>query len=236
MKANIMILTADNDIKTFLMTELAKNGFPVNTKLNSVFHLPNFLDPTKVNVLILDADTITAPPEGIKTLTERHSNLFVILLGIKNAAPFLLGGVKGALSKPEPRNDFSHRVFLRNILDRVELFVRNASTSNIIDTSQAAGINDTVIAIASSTGGTEALSKILPQLPHYTPPLLIVQHMPSVFTHQFAERLNKSTRYTVKEAATREYVLPNQALIAPGDLHMKAVKQGLKLTVECFRG
>lgn len=80
------------------------------------------------------------------------------------------------------------------------------------------------IAIGASTGGTEAIQHLLMALPHKTPPILIVQHMPPVFTKLYAERVNVSCKIYVKEASNREKVMPNTAYIAPGDRHMELKK------------
>jgi len=78
-----------------------------------------------------------------------------------------------------------------------------------------------IIAIGASTGGTEAIRTILEKLPPNTPPIVIVQHMPPVFTKSFAERLNTLSRLYVKEAETGDEIKTGTALIAPGDKHLK---------------
>ncbi len=81
---------------------------------------------------------------------------------------------------------------------------------------------DKVVAIGISTGGPNALSYLLPQIPKDFPAsLLIVQHMPAGFTEMFAMRLNSSCEIEVKEAKDGDIVLPGRALIAPGDKHLK---------------
>lgn len=93
-----------------------------------------------------------------------------------------------------------------------------------------------VIAIGSSTGGTEAIVEILKRLPAETPPILIVQHMPAVFTKMYANRLNDICKMTVWEAKDGDKLKPGLALIAPGDYQMRVVKNYEGLYVECFRG
>ena len=66
-----------------------------------------------------------------------------------------------------------------------------------------------LIAIGSSTGGTEALSKVLPKLQPPLPPVLIVQHIPEGFSKLFAERMNKECSLTIKEAANGDVVRSN---------------------------
>jgi len=79
---------------------------------------------------------------------------------------------------------------------------------------------DKIIAIGASTGGTEAITEIITALSESTPGIVIVQHMPPVFTRSFAERLNSISRLNVKEAQTGDQVLRGSVLIAPGDKHM----------------
>jgi len=230
-----MILTTDIRLKTLLGAELTKGGFLVNMKLNSIFHVAGFTNPEKTNILILDADT-TAATQGAIDVLANTKNVSVILLGIKSSAPYQIAGIKGAISKPENDSPFSNKIFLRNILDRIELFVRKTTTRGIVNISTAASIDERIIAITASTGGTDALHTVLTALPANVPPILIVQHMPSMFTHQFAMRLNSASKFTIKEAAMNDMAKKNQALIAPGDYHMKAVKRDKKLLVECFMG
>jgi len=77
-----------------------------------------------------------------------------------------------------------------------------------------------VIAVGASTGGTEALRVFLAALPIDCPPVVIVQHMPEVFTRAFAERLNQECRIDVQEAQDGDRLRTGQALIAPGNRHM----------------
>lgn len=93
-----------------------------------------------------------------------------------------------------------------------------------------------IIAIGASTGGTEAIYSILKALPETTPGIVIVQHIPPVFSAMFAERLNNSTSLKVREAQTGDCAGEGYVLIAPGDRHMRVKKTGGKYMVECFVG
>ncbi|MGY1754038.1 protein-glutamate methylesterase/protein-glutamine glutaminase [Blastococcus sp. SYSU D01042] len=78
-----------------------------------------------------------------------------------------------------------------------------------------------VLVIGSSTGGPEALAKLLPQLPASLPvPILVVQHMPPVFTRQFAQRLDRLSALRVVEATDGVPLLPGTVHLAPGDHHL----------------
>jgi two-component system chemotaxis response regulator CheB len=93
-----------------------------------------------------------------------------------------------------------------------------------------------VVAIGASTGGTEALQYVLERMPPDCPALVVVQHMPEVFTRAFADRLNTLCRIAVKEAAHGDQVTPGQALIAPGDRHMLLRRSGAAYSVDVVEG
>lgn len=83
-----------------------------------------------------------------------------------------------------------------------------------------------LIAVASSTGGTEALKVFLSGMPANIPGTLVVQHMPPGFTKSFADNLNKMFPFEVKEAEEGDQVVPGRVLIAPGNFHMEITRSG----------
>ena len=95
---------------------------------------------------------------------------------------------------------------------------------------------DRVVAIGTSTGGTQALERILSVLPRVSPGLVIVQHMPEKFTGAFAERLNTLCEIEVREARTGDRVMPGRALIAPGGKHMLLKRSGAQYHVDIVDG
>jgi two-component system, chemotaxis family, protein-glutamate methylesterase/glutaminase len=99
-----------------------------------------------------------------------------------------------------------------------------------------AGALNGVIAAGASTGGTEALRVFLAALPTDCPPVVIVQHMPEVFTRAFAERLNKECRIEVEEARDGNRLQTGQALIAPGNRHMLVNRSSEELVVQIVDG
>jgi len=84
---------------------------------------------------------------------------------------------------------------------------------------QPAPLNRSVI-VGASTGGTEALKDVLVALPKDIPPIVIVQHIPAVFSLAFANRLNELCAFEVKEAAHGDLLKPGLVLIAPGGRQM----------------
>jgi len=93
-----------------------------------------------------------------------------------------------------------------------------------------------VVAIGTSTGGTQALEEVLTALPRVCPGLVIVQHMPEKFTAAFAARLDSLCQITVKEAASNDRVVPGRALIAPGGRHLVLKRSGAQYFVEVVDG
>lgn len=93
-----------------------------------------------------------------------------------------------------------------------------------------------VVALGVSTGGTQALEVILPNLPRTTPGLVIVQHMPEKFTAAFASRLNGLCEIEVREAQNGDRVQAGRALIAPSGKHMMLKRSGAQYYVEVADG
>ncbi|MPM07662.1 Chemotaxis response regulator protein-glutamate methylesterase [bioreactor metagenome] len=93
-----------------------------------------------------------------------------------------------------------------------------------------------MIAVGASTGGTEAIYNVLRYLPPTTPGILIVQHIPPVFSQMFAKRLNDNTQLTVKEAQSGDLLGPGIVLVAPGDRHMRIKRVGGLFRAEVFEG
>ena len=87
-----------------------------------------------------------------------------------------------------------------------------------------------VLAIGTSTGGPNALAELIPAIPGDFPvPIVIVQHMPPVFTRLLAARLNERSALTVQEGKAGEVLKAGDAWIAPGDHHMTVERHGLSV-------
>lgn len=93
-----------------------------------------------------------------------------------------------------------------------------------------------IIAMGSSTGGTDALARVLPRLPRTLPGILMVQHMPAGFTTSFAKRLDDLSEIEVKEATDGDMIGPGRALLAPGEKHMTLFRDGAQYRVRVSDG
>lgn len=96
--------------------------------------------------------------------------------------------------------------------------------------------SDRIIALGASTGGTDALECVLKEFPEDCPPIVIVQHMPPVFTKMYAERLDKSCRMHVIEASDGDRLKQGLCIIAAGDKHMRLKKDADGYYVSCAEG
>ncbi|SNY75159.1 protein-glutamate methylesterase/protein-glutamine glutaminase [Pantoea sp. GL120224-02] len=119
---------------------------------------------------------------------------------------------------------------------RAKLHARPATPGPVMLKAGPLLSSEKLIAIGSSTGGTEAIRHVLQPLPATSPALLITQHMPPGFTRSFAERLNKLCQITVKEAEDGERILPGHAYIAPGAMHMELSRSGANYVVKLNDG
>jgi two-component system chemotaxis response regulator CheB len=95
---------------------------------------------------------------------------------------------------------------------------------------------DKVIAIGASTGGTEAIRRVIERLPRTTPGIVIVQHMPPGFTRMFADRMDTLCEMDVKEAETGDRVMQGRVLVARGGYHLEVVRSGGIYKVKCSEG
>jgi two-component system chemotaxis response regulator CheB len=96
--------------------------------------------------------------------------------------------------------------------------------------------SEQIVAIGTSTGGTQALEVVLTALPRICAGIVVVQHMPEMFTEAFAQRLNSLCEIEVLEAKNNDRVIPGRALIAPGGKHMMVKRSGAQYHVEVIEG
>src|SRR5580704_5779588 len=159
-------------------------------------------------------EVITKPKVGVRDFL--HESAVTLLDAVWSAAQ--------AQIKPRPRLVAAAR---RIVADPA--VPRNGKLNG-------AGAHSKVIAVGASTGGTEALRVFLTALPTNCPPVVVVQHMPEVFTRAFAERLNQDCSIEVQEACDGDRLRTGRALIAPGNRHMLVNRSGEELVVQVVDG
>ncbi len=97
-------------------------------------------------------------------------------------------------------------------------------------------LDQTIIGLGASTGGTEATLEVMKRLPADLPGMVIVQHMPVGFTKMYAERLHKLCDMEVREAVHGDEIRRGLALVAPADFQARVVKNGSKYILSCTPG
>lgn len=159
---------------------------------------------------------ITKPKIGLKNFLEDASN--DIVQAVRSAARANMGAMRSsaaAFNRPKNTADVMLAPAGNRALERT---------------------TDQLIAIGTSTGGTQALEAVLTKLPASSLGIVIVQHMPEKFTAMFAERLNGLCQIEVLEAKNGDRVIPGRALIAPGGKHMMLRRNGAQYVVDVADG
>jgi two-component system chemotaxis response regulator CheB len=163
---------------------------------------------------------ITKPKMGLKQFLKDSSSDLV--LAVRAAARANMHHVKPSTAMPLLKS--------LNITANAILAAQISSTRAMNDTT------DKVVAIGTSTGGTQALESVLTKLPNVGSGIVIVQHMPEKFTAMFADRLNSLCKMEVREAQNGDRVISGCALIAPGGRHMMLRRSGAQYYVEVSDG
>lgn len=226
-------------------------GLSENSDLEIVGTAINAQD-AETKILRFEPDVVTLDVEMpgtnglefLKAFMPKHP-VRVVVVSAANGIVFeaLQAGAVDFVAKPEPGK---LNAFIENLAEKIReasearmptplssaAYVKNVAQSvsgaNINLTRSVKGNWNprTLIAIGASTGGTEAISKVLQALPGEMPGIVITQHMPPVFTRMYAERLNRECALEVREAADGDVINPGMAFVAPGDRQMRVAKRG----------
>ncbi len=236
-KIKVLIIDDSAVTRNILSLELAK--YPEIEVVGTA------IDPyiARNKIVKLEPDVITLDIEmprmdGITFLEKlmRYHPMPVIIIGsitdsgYQTALRFIELATTETVNKPrfidsyelsEPISLLADKI--RTVVQEKYKFFSKKNRKNVkpfYTTDSIAKTTDKIIAIGSSTGGTEALRKIIPMLPPVFPGVLIAQHMPEKFTKSFAESLDKISQLEVREAQNGDLVEPGLVLIARGNHHM----------------
>lgn len=231
---SVIILSSDYNFKTKLMIELKKErNFDIMTSALDLVQASSLMKKNLQFVIILDVTTVQATDAYLKELIERFNVLVIVVRG-STPVSFFRSGVKDCLFKPPSGSQILLESFTKDVINRIRGFLTASPPLSAQDYFGAVGPEQTMILIASSTGGTEALVELFKTLPGDGPPILVVQHMPMLFTKQFADRLDRLSQVSVCEASDGMYIKKGMAYIAPGDFHMKMIKKNSKCALSIF--
>ena len=248
----IRVMVVDDSImaRTMITTGLSKppqieivgTGFNANDAMAKIAQL-------RPDVLTLDVEMPgMSGIDFLKQLLPRHP-LPVILVSSLNLRVFdaLSAGAVDFVRKPEAGQN---EIFIAALTQKVQAAagaqVRRSPVSAIPGAAgagaplpllgQRPALDQVIIGLGASTGGTEATLEVLKRLPADIPGMLIVQHMPTGFTQMYADRLNRLCQMEVREARHGDEVRRGLALLAPADYQMRIVRSGSRYTVACVQG
>jgi len=227
------------------MVDGMKTGFTKKPYIESIITVARLSDAENKltrkgsNILVWDLDDHRPDAFWAKTLQSKFS-LYIIYTSFSNSYSNLvvLSGNDEYFQKPPLFTEATTIRYISNLEKYVDNLAKKQRPPAMRELVKMVGPNDKqkIIAVASSTGGTNALEDIIKRLPDDMPPMVVVQHMPSGFTKLFADRLTNHFRQDIREAQSGDYLMRGRILLAPADRHMILTRIQGKLAVECYEG
>ena len=239
---------------------LRQRGFEVIAAVQDPLFALEFLKKQTPDVIVLDIDMPRM--DGLTFLRQLMSNQAIPVVmcstltteGAPETATARALGAAAVISKPE----LGLKEFLQSedngLIEAIRLASRSSKSLRPVSATPLAaapvsapdagpgsappaiGSSNKLIVIGVSTGGVQAIEKVLPRLPRNVPGIVIVQHMPAKFTATLSQRLNSLCEIEVREASDGDRIQPGVALIAPGGRHTRLVRKGGQLMLEVFDG
>lgn len=245
-KTKVLIVDDSLLFRETLAKEIDKDfGIEVVGTAEDPFAAIDMILKLKPDVVTLDVEM--PKMDGIaflKKLMPQYPLPIIVVSSVgKNVFEALDAGAVDFVTKPDMSRPGGMNSFINELVVKIKI----ASTAKVggfkkdyhavkIVSNHGADLSNTVVAIGASTGGTEAIYSVLTALPRDMPGILIVQHMPPIFTKLYADRLNNSCKLEVKEAQNGDAVKPGRALVAAGDFHMRLAKNASGYYVKCAQG
>ncbi len=234
----IRVLVVDDSLvmREYIAQGLSQDsGIEVVGKAADPFEARDMIQDLEPDVLTVDVEMPRMNGiEFLRQLMPQYPLPVVVVSSLSNAVFDAMGaGAVDFVTKPMAKSPRDMQAFVQEMVVKIKI----ASTAKVghlkrtdsrdDNTMRAGAAADTLIAIGASTGGTEAIYSILKTFPRDMPGVIIVQHMPPVFTRLYAERLNNSCAMEVREAQDGDAITRGLALVAPGgDRQLRVVNQG----------
>jgi len=179
----------------------------------------------------------------LRRLLPQHPLPVVVVSSISDTVfDALNAGAVDFVPKPAIQSSIGLESFINELIEKVKMAARAKVPGLPVENKKHPNsmrfvtTETKMIAVGASTGGTEAIFNLLKSLTNDYPGFVIVQHIPEGFSRMFAERLNKSTSWIVKEAESGDVIEQGKVLLAPGNKHMRVIREGSRYKVECFAG
>ena len=243
-KVRVLVVDDSMFMREFISTKIAEDtSIEVVGKAGDAYEARDKIIELAPDVMTLD---IQMPKmDGLEFLRKLMPQypMPVVVVSAVNGRVFdaMNAGAVDFITKSEMKNEQERWNFIAELVVKIKIasiakvgqHKHNAARDRVTGRAAGSAGRNEIIAIGASTGGTEATFSILKNLGNDLPGILVVQHMPPVFTKLYAERLNNSCAMEVKEAEDGDAVTPGRVLIAPGGLHMTVVRRRGGFAVEC---
>jgi len=246
-RQKIKVLIVDDSLvfRETLSREMTKDlGIEVVGTASDPFIARDLILKLKPDVLTLDVEM--PKMNGIEFLKKLMPQYPLPVIVVSSSSNNVLDALKAGAVEFVTKPDMTRPGGMSSFINELKVKIKIASTAKVgnqkkeytpknLVSGKGFDMVNTVIAIGASTGGTEAIFSVISALPRDMPPILIVQHMPPVFTRLYAERLNHSCDLEVKEAEDGDALRPGRVLIAPGDYQMRLTKKASEFFVKCTK-
>ncbi len=251
----IRVLVIDDSA---LARQIITSGLKQDSRIEVVGHAPDVY-VARDKIVALEPDVLTLDVEMprmdgvqfLKRLMPQHPMPVIVVSALtREGAAITLDALQsGAIDfVPKPSSSFGNRLesMMSELIEKVVIAAgtdvsqwrRSDFKIDAVQKTQKSlqESSSKVIAIGASTGGTVALTGVIQKFAPTIPGVVIVQHMPPVFTKMFADKLNEISAVEVKEASEGDRILTGRVLIAPGGMHLTVSRSGGHYLVHCKPG
>ena len=232
-KIKLILFDVQNNGEEFLDEARKICDFEVVCRINTLSALINAVkinNASKSSAILCiycGANAVVAP-EVLSYISTARLKSIAVCENVPQGFSLLKRGVNDMIVFDRNKSGF----FFKSLASRARTIIAEAAVKRTLKNDFGVSVK-LVIAIGSSTGGTESVVKILEKFPADMPPILLTQHMPPIFTNLFAKRLNGLCKMTVWEANDGDEVKNGMVLIAPGERQMALQRRGGRLVVNC---
>jgi two-component system chemotaxis response regulator CheB len=234
-KIRLMIIDDSLFFRTFLTRQVGRDAsIEIVGSFGDPVEASNKISALQPDVLALDMEMPRMRgDEFLRKVLPQHRTVKAIVISALSGNVFdaMAAGAIDFVGKPGSTPGFDEAQFIKEIIQKIKVastahtFTREdfarakpavRPTTPVARPTVSGATSKSVIAIGASTGGTEAIIEVVKHFPANTPGVVIVQHMPPVFTRMYAERVDKLCSMSVKEAKNGDRVNSGTILIAPG--------------------
>ncbi len=247
-KTRVLIVDDSLFMRQFISNSISKDaGIEVVGEASNPFEARDKILELRPDVMTLDVDM--PKMNGLEFLKKLMPQYPLPVLVVSSMPTVVLDAIQAGavdfVAKPVTMEEGDCNAFISELVIKIKIasiskvgqFKRKKGLAELVERSSGAAVNESLlVAIGASTGGTEATATILNSLKSFSAGIVVVQHMPPVFTRMYAERLNNTCALEVKEAEDGDIVLPGRVLIAPGDFQMEVERSAKGYRVKCFKG